>query len=46
VSGPDTLKAEALARLEVVADTYLSMNAPVQWAIPPMLKRGVAFKRN
>lgn len=40
VSGPDTLKAEALARLEVVADTYLSMNAPVQWAIPPMLEEG------
>src|ERR1700682_719057 len=30
VSGPDELKKEALARLEVIADTYLSMNAPIQ----------------
>ena len=30
VSGPTTLKRDALARLEVIADTYLSMNAPVQ----------------
>jgi alanine-synthesizing transaminase len=37
VSGPEALKAAALARLEVIADTYLSMNAPVQWAIPAML---------
>ena len=27
-----------MARLEVIADTYLSMNAPVQWAIPTMLE--------
>ncbi len=38
VSGPESLKAEALERLEVIADTYLSMNAPVQWAIPSMLE--------
>lgn len=25
---------EALSRLEVIADTFLSMNAPVQWAMP------------
>ena len=32
-----------MARLEVIADTYLSMNAPVQWAIPAMLeeRRGI-----
>jgi aspartate/methionine/tyrosine aminotransferase len=43
VSGPETLKTEALARLEVIADTYLSMNAPVQWALPTMLeeRRGI-----
>jgi alanine-synthesizing transaminase len=29
---------EALARLEVLADTYLSMNAPVQRALPAWLK--------
>ena len=38
LSGPEPLKAEALAKLEVIADTYLSMNAPVQWAIPTMLE--------
>jgi alanine-synthesizing transaminase len=32
--GPDALRREALARLEVVADTFLSMNAPVQYALP------------
>jgi aspartate/methionine/tyrosine aminotransferase len=37
VSGPPSLKQDALARLEVIADTYLSMNAPVQLALPTML---------
>ena len=36
-SGPQAFKADALARLEVIADTYLSMNAPIQYAIPAML---------
>jgi aspartate/methionine/tyrosine aminotransferase len=36
-SGPPALKADALARLEVIADTYLSMNAPIQHAVPAML---------
>jgi alanine-synthesizing transaminase len=38
VSGPPTLRDEALARLEVIADTYLSMNAAVQLALPVMLE--------
>ena len=37
-SGPETLKAEALARLAVIADTYLSTNAPTQLAVPIMLE--------
>lgn len=37
VSGPEPSKAQALARLEVIADTYLSMNAPIQWALPALL---------
>ena len=37
VSGPAPQKAEALAKLEVIADTYLSMNAPIQHAIPALL---------
>ena len=34
---PDSHTAQALARLEVIADTFLSMNAPVQWALPAWL---------
>jgi aspartate/methionine/tyrosine aminotransferase len=37
VTGPDPDRAHALARLEVIADTFLSMNAPVQWALPAWL---------
>jgi alanine-synthesizing transaminase len=32
--GPEWPRTEALARLEIVADTFLSMNAPVQLAMP------------
>ena len=32
------MKNEALSRLEVIADTYLSMNAPIQLAVPTMLE--------
>jgi aspartate/methionine/tyrosine aminotransferase len=39
VTGPEELKREALDRLEVIADTYLSMNAPVQCAVPAMLQQ-------
>lgn len=37
VSGPEPYKSKALARLEVIADTYLSMNGPVQLAMPAFL---------
>ncbi len=30
-------RAEAMSRLDVIADTFLSMNAPVQWALPKWL---------
>ena len=33
-TGPGELKKEALARQEVIADTYLSMSAPAQLALP------------
>ena len=36
-SGPEERTREALARLEVIADTYLSMNAPLQLATPALL---------
>ncbi len=34
VCGPPAEKAEALGRMEMVADTFLSMSAPVQLAVP------------
>ncbi len=36
-SGPEEMVAQAGARLEIVADTFLSMNAPVQLAGPVLL---------
>jgi alanine-synthesizing transaminase len=39
VSGPAGLRKEALARLEIVADTYLSVSTPVQQAAPALLAR-------
>jgi aspartate/methionine/tyrosine aminotransferase len=37
-TGPQTLKQQALARLEMIADTYLSMNTPMQLALPVLLE--------
>ena len=36
-SGPEAVRMEATGRLEVIADTFLSMNAPVQMALPGWL---------
>ena len=36
--GPERARREALARLEVIADTFLSMNTPVQLAMPAWLE--------
>jgi alanine-synthesizing transaminase len=44
-SGPEELKTQALARLEVIADTYLSANAPVQLAIHVFLEQRHAFQK-
>jgi len=45
VSGPGNLKADAAGRLEVIADTYLSANAPVQLAMPVFLEQRDDFQR-
>src|SRR6202140_62372 len=37
-TGPETLKQQAVARLEMIADTYLSMNTPMQLALPVLLE--------
>lgn len=34
VTGPENEKAEALRRLEIISDTYLSVSTPVQRALP------------
>jgi len=44
VNGPQDLKREAVARLEVIADTYLSANAPVQLAMPAFLDQRHSFQ--
>ena len=37
VSGPSAVVDPAMQRLEVIADTYLSLNAPIQLAAPVLL---------
>jgi aspartate/methionine/tyrosine aminotransferase len=44
-SGPDEQVTAAMARLEVIADTYLSMNAPIQWAVPTLLEQRAHIQR-
>jgi alanine-synthesizing transaminase len=44
-SGPEDQVAAAMARMEVIADTYLSMNAPVQWAVPVWLGQRASIQR-
>jgi aspartate/methionine/tyrosine aminotransferase len=39
VGGPARAREEALSRLEIVADTYLSVGTPVQRALPRLLVR-------
>jgi alanine-synthesizing transaminase len=36
-AGPDQLQAQARERLELIADTYLSVSTPVQHALPGLL---------
>lgn len=45
VSGLENRKREALARLEMIADTYLSLNAPIQLAAPVLLQQRKQFQQ-
>jgi alanine-synthesizing transaminase len=45
VSGPAAEVEAAQARLEVISDTYLSMNAPIQWALPALLKQRTSIQQ-
>lgn len=38
-SGPEAVKKAALERLEIIADTYLSLNSPTQWAFAELLEQ-------
>ena len=44
-SGPEGEVVAATERLEVIADTYLSMNAPVQRAVPQLLEQRHSIQR-
>jgi aspartate/methionine/tyrosine aminotransferase len=44
VQGPERLVQEALHRLELICDTYLSVSTPVQLAAPRMLLEGVSVR--
>jgi aspartate/methionine/tyrosine aminotransferase len=45
VEGPHPLVEEALERLEFIADTYLSVQTPVQTALPHLLSKADEFQR-
>jgi alanine-synthesizing transaminase len=38
-TGPESLARPALDRLEIIADTYLSLNSPTQWAFPALFEQ-------
>jgi alanine-synthesizing transaminase len=44
IGGPERDAREALARLEFIADAYLSVGTPVQWAASALLDLGVRVR--
>ena len=44
VNGPDGLVRQALDRLELICDTYLSVATPVQMAAPALMAAGAAVR--
>jgi len=44
VGGPPAKRTEALSALELIADTFLSVNTPVQVAAPELFRRGAAIR--
>ncbi len=44
-SGPDALVRDAMARLEIISDTYLSLSAPLQHALPALLGQRERMQR-
>ena len=44
VDGPEPMLSEALDRLEVIADAYLSVSTPVQIAAPALISSGAVVR--
>jgi aspartate/methionine/tyrosine aminotransferase len=44
VSGPRSEAGRAMSRLELIADTYLSVSTPVQLAAPRLIRQGAAIR--
>ena len=44
VDGPEPLAGAALARLDLICDTYLSVSTPVQLAAPNLIEAGAALR--
>jgi alanine-synthesizing transaminase len=44
IGGPEPLVVDARARLELIADTYLSVSTPVQHALPALLAAGAEIR--
>src|ERR1700733_4381080 len=44
-SGPRSEVDTGMSRLEGIADTYLSMNAPMQWAMPVLLQQRQSIQK-
>ncbi|MCU1310584.1 MAG: aminotransferase [Candidatus Angelobacter sp.] len=44
VSGPSAIASDALSRLDVIADIFLSMNAPIELATPSLLNCRKSFQ--
>jgi aspartate/methionine/tyrosine aminotransferase len=44
VSGPEARVPEAMARLEIIADTYLSVSTPVQVGAARLIEAGLAIR--
>jgi len=44
VAGPDRIVSEAIGRLELVCDSYLSVSTPVQLAAAELLDRGATVR--
>jgi alanine-synthesizing transaminase len=45
VQGPEPARSQAMERLELIADTYLSVGTPVQWAAATLLEGREAIQK-